>query len=87
MTTVRLGHSGDTWFECEHLPMPFVVEFYLARLMWSWSYETHIPNEDIPELWKFVNRVFFDESADTRLSGIVLDFIERTISSIVICFE
>lgn len=51
--------------------------------MWAWSYEAHIPDEYIPELWKLIDRVFLDKSTNLCLARIVLDLVEWSVSTVV----
>ena len=66
------------------------VELYVVRRMRPRPYQTHIANQDTPELRQFVEAVTAEESSDTGDTRVVRDLEERAIalverSQVILC--
>jgi hypothetical protein len=84
ISPIYLCHTRDTWTDREELMIGLSIELDFARLMWTRSYEWHIPLEDIPELWELIEGESLDESSPYHPTGIIADLVEWTITTIAL---
>ena len=80
IASMDLRHTCDTGLDRQDLILIFFVLFDFSRLVRARSDKRHISDEDIPELWKFIDREFLDYFSDFCDAWIILDFIERSLS-------
>lgn len=81
--TVDLCHTTDTWLDREDLVVVLLIGIDFSRLMWTWSDERHVSDEDIDELREFIEGESFEYFSYAHLPRIIRDFIEWTFTGII----
>ena len=66
-----LPHAGDAGLREGYGLEVAAYLVFLSREIWSRSYEAHVADEDVQDLWQFVEAAFPDEAAYSGDSGIV----------------
>lgn len=68
--------------------MPLIILLNFPWLMWSWTDDTHITNQDIQELGEFIDREAFNDPSDSHFSRIILgDLVDRSGTGILVCLD
>ena len=75
-SSVDLCHTSDTRLYGKYLIVVLFIESNFSWLMWTRSYERHIPYEYIPELRELIERELLYKSSYTSLARIIRDLIE-----------
>lgn len=74
----NLREPGNTRSHGKQSSMVFFVLLHLPQLMRPWADEAHGSENNIEKLRQLIERISFDECADTRLPRIIFDLIERS---------
>lgn len=87
MAAVYLRHAGDAGLEGEYAFLGFLVFFHFVRQVRARSDETHVAEQNVEKLGKFVD---IEPSENFSYSGnarIVLDLEERPVGALVFLYE
>ena len=72
-----LPEPGYAWFHIQPAVIGGPVARAIVHGMGAWTYQAHIPFQDIPELGQFVEAVLAKKAAEPRNARIIGDFEER----------
>ena len=62
---VHLGKSCDPGQHCKSLSVPILVLFNFPGHVGSGPYQTHVPCENVQQLWQFVQAGLAQDAANT----------------------